>query len=617
MKKLLITISLLLSLNVLFAQSGNDNIIITNRVEKYEYFILNNQVMVKEKTVTTYECTKMPASITVYEMYNNQSSIDKVKIKGIRGVSPRYNLYTSGEIFYTDAKVCHFKLYFDAKGKTAEVEIEKTYKDPRYFTSIYLSQEEYVRRKEIQIIVPEWMNADFKEYNFTGRNIQKNKQVDVKGNAYIYSYIITDEAAMKQESSMQGRSHIFPHIFIENKSAIVGTNKITFFETLTDLYNWCYNIIAQVNNDEAVIARKAEDIVKDCETDLDKIKAIYGWVQENIRYIAFEDGIAGFKPDDAHEVLRKKYGDCKGMANLVKCLLKSQGFDARLTWIGTNHIVYDYSTPSLAVNNHMICTLFHDGVTYYLDPTVEYMPLGEYPETIQGRQAMIEDGDNFMVNRLAVFEPQFNADSLYSHYVIEDGVLKGKAFRSFRGEAKQTILSLIHSTPKDKIDEVLKYFVEDGKVQDKASEIVLNNATSQTAEVIISYEIENNSGIHILGEECYIDLNANKDLMSYTIDTRNRENDVFMDYKLYHVRQILLEIPDNYEIVHLPENLEISKEGYGFHISYEKQGKAISYTCKLQITNPHIRKSEFDVWNADIENLKRNYMDQVVLKIND
>ena len=46
-----------------------------------------------------------------------------------------------------------------------------------------------------------------------------------------------------------------------------------------------------------------------------------------VRYIAYEDGIAGFKPDKAQEVLRKKYGDCEGMGNLMTEMLKSIGLD--------------------------------------------------------------------------------------------------------------------------------------------------------------------------------------------------------------------------------------------------------------------------------------------------
>ena len=36
-------------------------------------------------------------------------------------------------------------------------------------------------------------------------------------------------------------------------------------------------------------------------------------------------------------------------------MLKAIGLDGRLCWLGTNHIAYDYSTPSLGVDNHMIC----------------------------------------------------------------------------------------------------------------------------------------------------------------------------------------------------------------------------------------------------------------------
>ena len=65
---------------------------------------------------------------------------------------------------------------------------------------------------------------------------------------------------------------------------------------------------------------------------------MFYWVQDNIRYIAFENGIMGFKPDAAQNVLNKKYGDCKGKANLLKEMLKLAGYDARLTWIGTSDL---------------------------------------------------------------------------------------------------------------------------------------------------------------------------------------------------------------------------------------------------------------------------------------
>jgi hypothetical protein len=118
-----------------------------------------------------------------------------------------------------------------------------------------------------------------------------------------------------------------------------------------------------------------------------------------------------FCPIKAEEVLRKKYGDCKGMANLTKELLKAEGFDARLCWLGTSHIAYDYSTPSLAVDNHMICALMFKGKTYFLDATENYLGLDDYAERIQGREVLIEDNDKYILTHVPAEAYTQNLDS--------------------------------------------------------------------------------------------------------------------------------------------------------------------------------------------------------------
>ena len=105
------------------------------------------------------------------------------------------------------------------------------------------------------------------------------------------------------------------------------------------MYRWS-NGLAQVDCNIPELDSLLAEIIEGCRTDMEKIRNTYAWVQQNIRYIAFEAGILGHKPDTPAEVLRKRYGDCKGMAILLRTLLKAQGFDARLTDIGTVDIPY-------------------------------------------------------------------------------------------------------------------------------------------------------------------------------------------------------------------------------------------------------------------------------------
>lgn len=70
---------------------------------------------------------------------------------------------------------------------------------------------------------------------------------------------------------------------------------------------------------------------------------IYRWVQQRIHYVAFEDGMNGLVPAAASEVCRTRYGDCKGMSNLLHTLLRARGLDAHLSWVGTRMLPYNYS----------------------------------------------------------------------------------------------------------------------------------------------------------------------------------------------------------------------------------------------------------------------------------
>jgi len=153
--------------------------------------------------------------------------------------------------------------------------------------------------------------------------------------------------------------------------------------------------------------------------------------KDNIKYIAFEDGIAGFKPEDAHTVLYNRYGDCKGMSNLLKEMLEIAGFDARLTWVGTRRIPYDYSIPSLAVDNHMVCSVMLADTSLVLDATEPFQHIDYVGERLQGRQVLIEDGSSYIIKKLAVENININLveEQIDFEIDLENDLLMGKGLK--------------------------------------------------------------------------------------------------------------------------------------------------------------------------------------------
>lgn len=600
------------------AGEPDNNITISSKKETYEFKqdSRENPVIVKQQYSVTYYCNQFRASIPFVESYDDRTSIDDVNIRvdgsRAKNIKPVFDYYSIDNVFYSDARVCYFNLPLEKKGSTSEVSIAKTYTDPRYFTTIYFPESYPIQEKEVVIIIPRWMKTELKEMNFD-KTVSRQVQYDEKKDADIYTYTIRNAAAKKREIHSPGPSYLYPHLLVLNKYATTGSGRITYFNTLDDQYAWYYGLVQQVQNDESVLKEKAMDITKGITKDIDKIKAIYQWVQSNIRYIAFEDGIAGFKPEKAQEVLRRKYGDCKGMANLTKGLLKSIGFDARLCWIGTNHIAYDYSTPSLCVDNHMICAVKFNNKLYYLDATETYIGFEQYAERIQGRQVLIENGTGYLLERIPVQTYVQNTETEKRVLSIQGDSLTGQVYRDWKGESKEYLLSGIHATKKDKLSDALVQYLSDPSGQDQLYNLKTSDLSSTGNDLSIQYHLNIKNGASGFGNEWYVEMDHKKEFADLVMDTVNRNADWVFSYKYDLQHETELSLPAGAKAVALPTPLKIDRPEYMFNVSYTQASNKILYKKELVLKKTVLPRSAFAQWNKDIEQLNKIYLEQLVI----
>lgn len=456
----------------LLSQNDDDDMIISDQQSTYTYMMENNKVVVKENQDVTYSRVKNIRPVTFYRFYDINSEITKIRVKGVKASSPRYETYTKENIFYDDSKVCHLNLQFKDKNEVGTVTYEKKYKDVYGFSFINIVENHFIKNKIIRIIVPQWMEIDIVENNFDS-GINKSVRVDPKSGDTIYTYHIENQEAYRHEDFMPDYMLTFPTIQIVPRKAIINKRTEEYFYSFEHMYKWCKSKADLTDNDHTGIAELAKEITKDSETGPDKINALLNWVQNNIRYVAFEYGIQGFKPDEAQAVIRKKYGDCKGMSNLLKCMLMAEGFDARLVWINTTESGREWTLP-IPSADHMICALHYNDGFHFLDPTVKFMPFGEIAYPIQGKIAMVEDGDHYLMLRTPSFPPSHNRTQMVSQYEIEGSRLAGKSELSFNGEPKYGITSSIRYASKTDVDMYLKNYLKRNNPTDfQAKTIIL------------------------------------------------------------------------------------------------------------------------------------------------
>lgn len=70
---------------------------------------------------------------------------------------------------------------------------------------------------------------------------------------------------------------------------------------------------------------KVDELTRGVSDPLEKIIRLYGFMQQNTRYISIQLGIGGWQPFSAEFVGQKGYDDCKALTNYMQSLIKHAG----------------------------------------------------------------------------------------------------------------------------------------------------------------------------------------------------------------------------------------------------------------------------------------------------
>jgi cellulose synthase operon protein C len=131
----------------------------------------------------------------------------------------------------------------------------------------------------------------------------------------------------------------------------------------------------------------------DAEAKRAIVRALYGFVVSQTRYVGLEFGIHGYKPYRVDDVLRRRFGDCKDKASLLHALLESVGIDSRLVLLRMKRLGRIPESPaSLAVFNHAI--LYVPELDLWLDGTASHSGSRDLPGDDRGASVLVLDGSD-------------------------------------------------------------------------------------------------------------------------------------------------------------------------------------------------------------------------------
>jgi Domain of Unknown Function with PDB structure (DUF3857)/Transglutaminase-like superfamily len=212
---------------------------------------------------------------------------------------------------------------------------------------------------------------------------------------------------------------------------------------------WYQELVAAVPQGREAVRRKAAEIaggIAGVASRRQKIEALAAFARKDVRYVAVEVGIGGYRPEPPEEVLTRRWGDCKDKSLLLIDLLADAGipaYPALLRLDPKGRVDADFPSPNEF--NHLIVAVPTAGLDLQPDdPVSEGYLFIDATETLgsafwlpaydQDQEALVVRGERSVLVRTAV-RPAVEARFLEVTLAADaqgDGV--GQAQLEIRGE---------------------------------------------------------------------------------------------------------------------------------------------------------------------------------------
>lgn len=577
------------------------NIVIADATETYTLVPDKSGTQIAEiKQTKTYSfvATRAPGNALDYVFYDSFTKVDKAGAKA-KGVRPVYQSAISAGIFYDDSKICAISFPIEEINKPVRTHFELTNTRPDLEPLIFLGANYPVTRGSITITMP----VAFKDrYDIAtanlGENVTVNRSPSTNGRDWVFTINYHNMPRIQSPDDAPPPRHIFPTV------QFIGR-----FANPQELYGRLSEFARQSDPDPGSVTAKAIEITAGCGDDLSRAEAIFNWVNDNIRYIAIEHGDLGHTPDHPSQVLAKRYGDCKGSANLIKAMLRAVNLDGRLVWLGTDRIPDDYTDrPVFATGNHMIAALKLPGDSIiYLDGTVGLTDFGHYTPSIQGKQTIVEDGDNCIVGRVPTQPATTSTDSTRLDLTLDAGqTLTGTFTETLTGQYKASLLNNLRDTDPHQRAQYINKYITLRRPSWKADSPTFTNDAPGNGPMTLASDITISRSVKQAGSKTYLTLDLAPWLQNMQIDTKEkRQYPGWLGWRRHITTEFNVALPSTLTATTLPQSITIDNDNITASITYtyDPDTNHIGVNFRLTVNERLVPLDKIESYNADIKRL--------------
>lgn len=612
--------------SLFFAQEANEDFIFLDRSHSIKVGLKNNRFSIvknvneKGKYLTSNKLFYANEFIH-FDSFNEIESIEAYTLLPETGKKIEVDhIETKHEfdngVFFSDQQTKNFVFPAVTKGAETVLKYTQRINDPRFLGSFQFGTYVPTKNAVLSVEFPKNVEIGFKTFHFDNHEIVFEKQET--NNSFIYTWKGSNIKDYRNEENSLSSTYYVPHVILFIKNYEANSKKVPVLNNPADLYKWYRSLIKQISKEELVTVHKtAKELAAPYEKDSEKAQAIFNWVQDNITYVAFEDGLGGFIPRNAETVCTKRYGDCKDMANLLYDMLNHVGIKAYHAWIGTRDRPYSYNdVPTPLADNHMITAAVIDKDTIFLDGTDSYVPCGMPSAFTQSKEALIGiDDDTFIIKKVPVSASSVSTTYVKTELKLAEDILTAHQKRVLKGYEKVDFINdyTYNKDTKSK-EEYLNTTLQLGNNKTAYTNIAIGDIDNRVQPLELSFDLSLQSYAKNIAGRIFLNMNLDRSLSESDIELGKQRYAKKIDHHFEKYFETLLEIPEGYEVQKLPERQFYESPGFGFEITHELKDNLVVMKKRIYVKTLIVDKNEFEEWNTFIQNLVKAYKKSITLK---
>ena len=508
-----------------------------------------------------------------------------------------------------------YRMYYDyhqvalgvqelSKGDRLEVryrisEVSQSNYFDNHFGDVWFLQSDVPKRyTRYVLIVPEDRALYFREPQ-SGQTIREEQR---EGGRVTYIFTTEDVPGYMSEVNMPGVAEVADYLHV------------TTFADWGAVARWYWNLASE----QWVVDREIEKVVRSLTDGVSDrreiVSRIHNYVVKNTRYVALEFGIHGYKPYRTTLCFRRRFGDCKDKASLIKVMLEEAGVPANIVLTRTRRNGrIDTSPASLSIFDHAIA--YVPEFDLFLDGTAEFSGTNELPAMDEGVTVLIvEPEGGFTLATTPMSKAEANVlDQRYDFNLeIDSASVAGEASAKglFAPEYRRSYES------EEKRAELLEGVLASEFPGASVKTVDFDQISDLEVPVHYTFSADVSSPLKAVGEGWMLyPIGRKADLVRRLVPLAEREHDLVLQYPLVIRTRYRWALPEGVEVSQLPSGSEIETPFGALTLSIAQvDASTVEVQSQFVLRTQKVARDDYVAFRRFIVDVDSAFAEPILLK---